>query len=86
MINLHYLLALTFCCIAMDGNKFSLSIGLNPMFVHPSSQIDHHLDKLSTGEGRWIEFIRSISVMMGGVIVRYDRCARIFSWKGLGVG
>jgi len=50
MIDLCYCLALTFSCIAMDGDQFSLTIGFRSKFIQPSSQVNYHLDKLSAGE------------------------------------
>ena len=67
MIDLHYRLAFTFRCIAIDSDKFSLVIDIRLVFIQPSSQISHHLDKLSAGEGRWIEFVRGIGIVMGGI-------------------
>jgi len=29
-------------------------------------------------ENQWIEFVRSIDVLTGGVLVRHDHCARLF--------
>ena len=81
MISLHYCLALTFRCVAMDHNKFSLAIDFHPVFIQPSSQINHHLDKLSLEESCWIEFVRGVGIMTGGVLVPHHY-AKIFSWKG----
>ena len=80
MIDYH--LVLTLCYVMMDGDKFLLTIGLRPVFIQLSSQINHHMDKLSSGEGRWVEFIRGVGLMTGGVLVGHDRCAKMFSWKG----
>ena len=83
MINLCYRLVLTLYCIAMDGDKFLLAIGLCLVFIQPSSQINHHLDKLSLEGGHWIEFIRGVGIIMGGVIMHHDHCEDIFV-EGLG--
>ena len=72
MIDLRYHLALTLRCVAMDGDKFSLQL---------SSQINYHLDKLSSGEGHWVEFVRGVGIVTGGVLVRHDHCANMFSWQ-----
>ena len=45
---------------------------------------NHHLDKLSSGEGCWVKFLRDIDVVMGGSPVCRDRCMKMLSWKGLG--
>ena len=50
MIDLRYRLALTLRYIVMDGDKFSVVIGLHLVFIQPLSQVNHHLDKLSVGE------------------------------------
>jgi len=84
MVDLCYSLALTFYGIMMNGDEFSFAIDLRSVFVQLSSQVDHHLDKLSMGEDRWIEFLRSVDVMTGGTHVSHDCCAKVFSWKGLG--
>ena len=81
MIELCYRLALTLRYVAMDGNKFSLAIGLRPVFIQLSSQINYHLDKLSSGEGHWVEFVRGVGIVTGGVLVRHDHCANMFSWQ-----
>ena len=82
MIDLRYRLALTLCYITIDGNKFSIAIGLRPVFIQPSSQINHHLNKLSSGEGHWVKFIRGVGVVTGDALVRHGRCLKMFSWKG----
>ena len=71
MIDLYYCLTLTFCDIAMDGDDFSFVISLHPVLVQSLSLVDHHLDELPAGEGRWIKFMRSIDVMSGGAIVSH---------------
>ena len=55
MIDLCYHLALR--SVMVDGDKFSFTIDLCPVIIQPFSQINHHLDKLSSGEGRWVKFI-----------------------------
>jgi len=82
MIDLCYRLALTLYCVAMDGDKFSLAIGLRAVFIQPSSQINRHLDKLSSGEGRWVEFVKGVGIVTGDVLVRPGRRAKMFSRKG----
>ena len=81
MIDLCYHFTLALHSITMDGDKFSLTIGLRPVFIQPSSQINYHLDKLSSGEGRWVKFIRGVDVVMGGAPVHHDRRMKMFSWK-----
>jgi len=71
MVDLHHCLTFAFGSIVMDGDEFSLAIGLRLLFIQSSSQVDHRLDKLSAREGRWIEFVISVYVMLGGVLVRY---------------
>ena len=82
MIDLRYRLALTLRYIAMDGDKFSLAISLRPVFIQLSSQIHHHLDKLSSGEGHWVKFIRGVGVVMGGAPVQHGHYMKMFLWKG----
>ena len=79
MIDLRYRLTLMLRYVAMDGNKFLLVIGLRSVFIQLSSQIHHHLDKLSLGEGHLVEFVRGIGIVTGGILVRHDHCAKIFS-------
>ena len=71
MIDLRYHLALTLRCVAMDDDKFSLAIDLRPVFIQPSLQINHHLDKLSSGEGHWVKFIRGVGAVTGGAPIRH---------------
>ena len=78
MINLCYHLTLTLCCITMDGDKFLLTINFCPVFIQSSSEINHHLDKLSLGEGRYIKFISSVGIMTRGAPVHHDHCMKIF--------
>jgi len=47
MIDLCYRLALALLCVAMDNDKFLLTISLCPVLIQLSSQINYHLDKLS---------------------------------------
>jgi len=82
MIDLRYRLMLMLCYIMMDDDKFFLAIGIHPVFIQPSSQINHHLDKLSLGKGCWVKFIRGIGVMTGGASVCHGHCMKMFSWKG----
>ena len=76
MVDLCYCLSLAFYGVAMDGDQFSLVIDLGLVFIKMSSQVDHHLDKLSARENRWIKFITSIDFKTSGVLMRRDRCAR----------
>jgi len=52
-----------------------------PIFIQMLSQVDHHLDKLSARENRWIEFVRSVDIMTGGVLVRHG-CFEEGYWMG----
>jgi len=40
------------------------------------------LDKLSSGEGRWVKFIGGPDFVTGGALLCNDRCMKMSSWKG----
>ena len=78
MIDLHYCLSLAFRGIAMDGDQFLLAVCMCPLFAQLSSQVDHHLDELSSREYRQFKFVRSAGIMMGGILVRHGCRVKVF--------